>query len=104
MNTMLSRRQFLGAGAAATSAFTIIPRHVLGGQGRVAPNDKLVMAHIGMGTQSFSELGGLLDNPNIQIVAVCDPNRDSHDYVEWGKNSIRDRIGRKSGESGKRGS
>ena len=92
MNTTIDRRQFLGTAAAAASAFTVVPRHVLGGEGRVAPNDKLVMAHIGMGTQSFSELGGLLENPRIQIVAVCDPNRDSHDYVEWGKNSIRDRI------------
>jgi predicted dehydrogenase len=45
-----------------------------------------------MGTQGFNELGGLLAAPDVQIVAVCDPNRDSNDYVEWGKNSIRNRI------------
>lgn len=91
MNTPVTRRQFL-ATAAVTSSFSLVPRHVLGGAGQVAPNDKITLAHIGMGTQGFSELGGLLENPQIQIVAVCDPNRDSHDYVEWGKNSIRDRI------------
>lgn len=91
MNTDLSRRRFLGTTAAA-GAFTLVPRHVLGGQGRVAPNDKITLAHIGMGTQGFAELGSLLEHPAIQIVAVCDPNRDSHDYVEWGKHSIRDRI------------
>jgi len=91
MTTELNRRRFLGT-AAAAGAFTLVPRHVLGGQGRVGPNDKITLAHIGMGTQGFSELGSLLEHPQIQIVAVCDPNRDSHDYVEWGKHSIRNRI------------
>jgi hypothetical protein len=87
----ISRRQFLGP-AAAAAAFTVVPRHVLGGDGFVAPNDKIALAHIGMGTQGFSELGGLLAEPQIQIVAVCDPNTESNDYVEWGPNSIRDCI------------
>ena len=28
----------------------------------------------------------------VQIVAVCDPNTDSNDYLEWGKNGIRNQI------------
>ena len=91
MTPSLDRRRFLGS-ALASGAFTIVPRHVLGGAGYVAPSDKITLAHIGMGTQGFSELGGLLADPEIQIVAVCDPNTDSNDYVEWGKNSIRNRI------------
>ncbi len=87
----INRRKFLGT-AAVTGVFTIVPRHVLGGPGFVAPSEKITLAHIGMGTQGFSELGGLLGNPEIQIVAVCDPNTDSNDYVEWGKNSQRNRI------------
>jgi predicted dehydrogenase len=47
-----------------------------------------------MGTQGFNELGSLLEAPEIQIVAVCDPNRDSSDYVEWSKHSTRNRIRR----------
>lgn len=88
-----NRRAFVGS-AAATAAFTIVPRHVLGGTGYVAPSDKITLAHIGMGTQSFTELAPLLANPEIQIVAVCDPNRNSNDYVEWGKGSIRNTIRR----------
>jgi predicted dehydrogenase len=84
-----NRRAFMGS-----AAFTIVPRHVLGGAGYVAPSDKIVMGHIGMGTQSFTELGALLASPDIQIVAVCDPNRNSNDYVEWGKGSIRNTIRR----------
>jgi predicted dehydrogenase len=91
MRSDFSRRRFIGS-AAALGAVAIVPRHVLGGAGQVAPSEKIALAHIGMGTQSFSELGGLLDDPRVQIVAVCDPNADSHDYVEWGKNSIRNRI------------
>jgi len=87
----IDRRKFI-ASAAASGAFTIIPRHVLGGTGYVPPSDKLTMAHIGVGTQGISELGGLLADPGIQIVAVCDPNTDSSDYVEWGKGGIRETI------------
>lgn len=85
------RRAFLGI-ASAAGAISIVPRHVLGGPKHVPPSEKITLAHIGMGTQSFSELEGLLADPNIQLVAVCDPNTDSSDYVEWGKHSIRSRI------------
>ena len=91
MTSRMNRRRFLGS-ALASGAFTIVPRRVLGGRGNVAPSDKITLAHIGMGTQGFSELGGLLADPQVQIVAVCDPNTDSNDYVEWGKNSVRNRI------------
>ena len=97
MSMHMDRRRFLGS-ALASGAFTIVPRHVLGGSGRVPPSEKITLAHIGMGTQSFSELGGLLEDPHIRIVAVCDPNTDSNDYVEWGKNSIRNRIRRYLGD------
>ena len=31
-------------------------------------------------------------SPEIQIVAVCDPNKGSSDYVEWGNSGIRNQI------------
>jgi len=91
MTTSMNRRKFLGS-AVASGAFTLVPRHVLGRSGHVAPSNKITLAHIGMGTQGFNELGGLLADPRIQVVAVCDPNKDSNDYVEWGKHSVRNRI------------
>ncbi len=93
----VNRRGFVATAAASTAA-AIVPRHVLGGAGYVAPNDKITLAHIGMGTQGFRELGALLDDPRIQIVAVCDPNEDSNDYIEWGKNGIRNLIRRYLGD------
>lgn len=91
MASKLTRRTFVGS-AVASSVFTIVPRHVLGGTGHVAPSDKITLAHIGMGTQGFRELASLLAAPEVQIVAVCDPNTDSNDYVEWGKHGIRNQL------------
>ena len=85
----MNRRNFLGCAFASTAAFTIVPRSVLGGPGQVAPSSKLTMALIGCGTQGLSEMMGMLATPEIQMVAVCDPNRETNDYVEWGKDSLR---------------
>jgi hypothetical protein len=41
--TTYGRRDFLGRVAAA-SAFTIVPRRVLGGRGHIAPSDMVVLA------------------------------------------------------------
>jgi hypothetical protein len=91
MKRQVPRRTFLAAGSIAAS--TIVDRHVLGAPA-VPPSDKTTLAHIGMGTQGFRELGGLLQEPAIQIVAVCDPNEESDDYVDWGPHGIRDDIRR----------
>jgi len=87
----INRRKFLGS-AAATLAFTVVPRHVLGGPEYVAPSDKINLGYIGLGTQGLREITSLLSNPDIHIVAVCDPNTDSTDYVDWSKYGLRNRI------------
>src|SRR2546428_9618091 len=87
----LSRRRFIQAGAAAT-AFTIVPRHVLGGPGFVAPSEKVTVAYIGCGTQGLREMPAMLDVPGIRIVAVGDPVRESHEYVDWAKGGLRAEI------------
>jgi len=89
MKPKVNRRKFLASGGLAGAA--IVARHVLGAPA-VPPSDKTTLAHIGMGTQGFNELGYLLGEPKIRIVAVCDPNEDSNDYVDWGKHGVRDRI------------
>ena len=78
----ISRRDFVGTTAAAT-AFTIIPSHVLGGSRHVAPSDKLNIAYIGCGTQGIREMADLIQNDDIQITSVCDPNKFSTNYVDW---------------------
>jgi predicted dehydrogenase len=86
-----SRRAFL-EGAASALAFTIVPRHVLGGAGYVAPSDKLTLACIGVGAQGTRVMTDLLKLPEVQVIAVCDVNRQSSDYSEWGANELRNKV------------
>ena len=88
----LSRRQFMVTGGAAAAAVAIVPRHVLGGAGFVAPSEKITLAYIGCGTQGLREMLGLFPMPEVQIVAVCDPVRDSHDYLDWSRDGLRSEI------------
>lgn len=81
----------LASGAAAT-AFSIVPRHVLGGAGFVPPSEKITMAIIGCGTQALRELPDLLGLPELQFVAVCDPVKDSQDYVDWSRDGLRSSL------------
>ena len=87
MTSESNRRKFLGT-AAGVAAFTIVPRHALGGPGYVPPSDKVTLAYIGTGTQGLREMLTLLPAPEIQIVAVCDPNRDAAGYRDFGKDSL----------------
>ncbi len=67
-NRKISRRDFLGS-AAAAAAFTIVPRHVLGGAGHVPPSEKLNIAGIGIAGRG----SGVLSSVESQnIVALCD--------------------------------
>ncbi|MGB0372201.1 MAG: Gfo/Idh/MocA family protein [Opitutales bacterium] len=67
----ISRRQFLNtAGTAAT--FSILPRHVLGGQGYTPPSERLNIAMIGTGGQGLRNLRNLVKEKDVQIVALSD--------------------------------
>ena len=68
----MSRRHFLATTAAATAAFTIVPRHVLGGPGYTPPSDKLNIAGIGVGGMGRTNLLGC-ESEN--IYALCDVDR-----------------------------
>ncbi|MFA6560634.1 MAG: Gfo/Idh/MocA family oxidoreductase [Verrucomicrobiia bacterium] len=87
----LSRRQFVSV-AAATAAVSIVPRHVLGGPKHVAPSAKINLAYIGCGTQGLRQLMPALEKPEINVVAVCDPNRKSDDYPEWGRHELNNKV------------
>lgn len=88
----INRREFIGTAAAASLAFTIVPRHVVGGPGFVAPSDKVNLAYIGCGTQGLREMCEIITNPELQITSVCDPNKLSTDYVDWSPHGIRNGI------------
>ena len=77
----VSRRRFLCAAAAGRLA--IVPRHVLGGPGYVAPSDKTTLAGIGLGGQGSQNITSLMQFPEVQVVAVCDVNREGGGYQSW---------------------
>ncbi len=65
----MPRRNFLKSAALSATAFTIVPRHVLGGPGYQAPSDTLNIAGVGVGGMGKSNLSKL-ESEN--IVALCD--------------------------------
>src|SRR5258708_25597949 len=77
----LSRRKFMAQTAAA--GLTIVPRHVLGGINYVAPSDKLNIAFIGVGSQGQRVMLHFLQQPDVQGVAVCDPNKIGVNHPQW---------------------
>lgn len=68
-----NRRAFLKAGGATAAAFTIVPSHVLGGPGKVAPSDTVNIALVGAGGQGRSNLNALYRLDDARVVAVADP-------------------------------
>jgi len=62
-------RRGLMSTAAGVAAFTIVPRHVLGGAGQTPPSEKLNIAGVGIGGQGGADLRALGSQ---NIVALCD--------------------------------
>ena len=57
----------LGAGA-----ITIVPRHVLGGKGTLAPADRITLGFIGTGKQSIGLMKSIHGCPETLVLAACD--------------------------------
>jgi predicted dehydrogenase len=64
----IRRREFLRRGAMTGLALTIIPRHVMGGQGFLAPSDQLTKGIIGVGGMGM----GHIPYEGTRLLAVCD--------------------------------
>lgn len=79
-----SRRDFLrrsaAAGAAALAVPTIVPASALGRTARPAPSERITLGVIGTGNQGFNDIRSFLRDERVQIVAVCDVNRESPGY------------------------
>ncbi len=71
----IKRRDFLRKSALTGLAFTIIPRHVLGGKGFKAPSDQLTKGIIGVGGMGM----GHFDYEGTKLLAVCDVDKNHLD-------------------------
>jgi myo-inositol 2-dehydrogenase/D-chiro-inositol 1-dehydrogenase len=65
------RRAFIKKAAIGVAAFSIIPRYVLGGNGFIAPSDRLTKAVIGVGGMGR----GHFAYDGTQVVAICDVDK-----------------------------
>jgi len=83
-STKITRREFLGASAAAAAGMMIIPRHVLGGPGITAPSDKLNIGCVGVGGKGTSDIWSVSTE---NIAALCDVD-DTHmaDFLKHKRN------------------
>ena len=72
-NSKHSRRKFIGNSALALAGISIIPRHVMGGAGHVAANDKINVGFIGTGKQGRILSNFFANNCNDVVpIAACD--------------------------------
>ncbi len=73
--TTLTRRRFLTRGTMAASAVAlplVVPGSVLGLGGTTAPSERILMGGIGIGGRGSYDLGWMINEKDVQWVAVCD--------------------------------
>ncbi len=78
-----TRRQFLGQ-AAVLGAPLILSPGALGADDKPAASARINVGFIGTGNQGLNDIGGFLGDPRVQIVAVCDVNKESAGYWNGG--------------------
>ena len=67
-----SRRDFIKNTAMAAAGFMIVPRHVLGGKGFLAPSDRLLVAGIGIGGKGETDINSIYRSGKAEIAFLCD--------------------------------
>ena len=70
--TKMNRRNFIGKAAAGAAAVTIIPRHVMGGKGFTAANDRFQLGYIGTGKQIYTLLDSIGALEETVVLAASD--------------------------------
>lgn len=88
----VSRRQFIASTGAAAAVVGLAPGRVLG-QAKAVPSSRPIrLAYIGCGTQGFRQLIEALQSPQIQVVAVFDPNQRSDGYPDYGNDELNKKV------------
>ncbi|MBN1816231.1 MAG: Gfo/Idh/MocA family oxidoreductase [Sedimentisphaerales bacterium] len=86
----ISRRVFLKTGAAAGAALAVpalVPASVCGAN---PPSERIVMGAIGVGSMGQGDLNGFLHKDEVQVVAVCDADRN---HITQAKTMVDSRYG-----------
>lgn len=86
-NNSNPRRDFLKKSVTALAGIYIVPRHVLGGPGFIAPSDKLMVAAIGAGGMGGNDVKGIYASGKAEIAFLCDvdDNRSAQSRLKFSK-------------------
>ena len=80
----MKRRKFIVGGLSSAAAFSIVPRHVIGGIGYKAPSDTLNIASVGAGGMAGVYIKNC-DSENIVAIADVDDKRAAETYAKYPK-------------------
>jgi predicted dehydrogenase len=79
----LTRRELLRTTAAGLLAVpSLIPAGALGKDGKVAASERILMGGIGLGGRGRVDLNAMLVEPDVQFLAICDPNKSRREIVK----------------------
>jgi hypothetical protein len=84
-SSILTRRQFLTQAVMASGLIAgpmIIPATVLGRGGAVPPSERIVLGGLGIGGRGSGVLSWMMAEPDVQFVAVCDPQKGRREAVK----------------------
>ena len=92
-----SRRNFIKGTAYSAAGFMIVPRHVLGGRGFVAPSDTVTLGIVGAGGKGRNNTREFLKLDDVRITSVADPAyywnlADFYYRSEAGRGPVKDLI------------
>jgi len=71
----MKRREFIAKTVLGASAFTILPRHVLGGNGFLSPSDRINLGYIGVGKQSIGLMRSIANVKETHVLAAADVDK-----------------------------
>ena len=91
-----TRRQFLARSGGLLAAPALIPAGALGKDGSTAPSNRIAVGCIGVRNMGTNHLRTLLGNKGVQVVAICDVDKDNR------KRAL-DRVAAKYAEQVKKG-
>ena len=78
-NLPQGRRSFLkravAAAGTAAAAPWFVPAGAMGQDGAVPPSNRVTLGHIGLGMMGRGHLAGMVQYPEVQILAACDPDQ-----------------------------
>lgn len=87
----MNRKDFLKNTVIGAVGFTILPRHVFGGSGYLAPSDRINLGFIGTGKQSGGLLNGFAKCPETMVLASCDVDQKKLAKFTASANSANDK-------------